>query len=156
MDEWRDISKVLPSLADLPELELEEVELTTAMRTKFASFYPDWHAAASCLGMPEHVFFGEQDEEGRSQFTLSQIRHAKDICYGCPVLEQCLTAALEGRERFGIWGATTARTRARILRMVERGERTIERVVKDYLVADTKAYEHDHLNGQLELWEVEE
>lgn len=156
MKEWKRIEDVVPTYADIPDVEDSDVEITSYMRHRFASFYPDWHADASCLGMPEHVFFGEQDEEGRSQFTLSQIKNAKTICYSCPVLEKCLETALINRERFGIWGATTARTRARIQRMLESGERTLERVIKDYVVRDTKEYEHNHQGGQLDIWEVEE
>lgn len=39
------------------------------------------------------------------------VQTAVKICQGCPVRRECLAAALERNERFGIWGGTTERQR---------------------------------------------
>jgi WhiB family redox-sensing transcriptional regulator len=56
----------------------------------------DWSAAAcrSAQGLTD-LFFSEQ---------ISEINRAKEICWGCPLLEPCLRAALTRREPCGVWG----------------------------------------------------
>ena len=41
------------------------------------------------------LFFSEQ---------LDDIARAKQFCRGCPVMTDCLEAALERREPWGVWG----------------------------------------------------
>ena len=41
---------------------------------------------------------------------------AKRICLGCPVLLRCRNRALDTPDRYGIWGAITARERRRELK----------------------------------------
>lgn len=41
---------------------------------------------------------------------------AKTLCDGCPVMTQCLAYALNNGEDEGIWGGTTPKERASILR----------------------------------------
>lgn len=48
-------------------------------------------------------------------------REATTMCRGCPVLEACLLASLEKRERFGVWGGLTEHQRARILALYPHG-----------------------------------
>jgi WhiB family redox-sensing transcriptional regulator len=59
---------------------------------------PDWQAEALCndgSGSLVELFFSEQ---------LDDIAAAKAFCQGCAVKEQCLDAALERREPWGVWG----------------------------------------------------
>lgn len=51
--------------------------------------------------------------------TSDYYSEAKSICDVCPIKDQCLTYALEQKERFGMWGGTTPIERRR----VERRER---------------------------------
>lgn len=34
----------------------------------------------------------------------ADLEHAKSLCSGCPIRSQCLTAALERAEPWGVWG----------------------------------------------------
>jgi hypothetical protein len=45
---------------------------------------------------------------------------AAKLCVGCPVSTQCLQYALDNREEDGIWGGTTPKDRAIILRRMAR------------------------------------
>lgn len=47
---------------------------------------------------------------------MAEVRRAKEICFRCPVLEDCYEFAMDNREEFGIWGGTTGRERRRIWR----------------------------------------
>lgn len=58
-----------------------------------------WMARGACLGQ-NAVFFPEQG--GRAN-----AREAKAICAICPVLDDCLTHAVEQNVIHGIWGGTT-------------------------------------------------
>jgi len=65
----------------------------------------DWKLRGSCI-TPAAV--GVDFFPGAGEATDP----AKRVCAGCPVRRECLTYALsEPRERFGIWGGTTARDR---------------------------------------------
>lgn len=65
-----------------------------------ALFEPDsgWEDAAACAGNAEgltRLFFSDEPAE---------IAAAKRICAGCPVVVQCLEAAVLRGEQFGVWG----------------------------------------------------
>ncbi len=47
------------------------------------------------------------------------VRSAVAICEMCAVIDDCLSHALEARERFGIWGGTNEKQRKQILRGLE-------------------------------------
>lgn len=68
---------------------------------------PDWIAEGTCHNKPHLTFlFFSDDPYDQAQ--------AKSMCARCPVASFCLVAALERRERFGIWGNTTPADRRRI------------------------------------------
>jgi hypothetical protein len=59
-----------------------------------------WKAQGLCSQLPMdsplwEQFFGDDDVDRRP---------ARNYCGGCPVREQCLRAALEGKEIWGVWG----------------------------------------------------
>ena len=61
-----------------------------------------WTVDAACADADPDLFFGEHGRPATE---------AKAICAGCPVRAECLDFALEGRERFGIWGGLTEKQR---------------------------------------------
>lgn len=70
-----------------------------------------WEESALCAQVDPELFFPE-----RGQPTWP----AKKVCRGCDVRAECLQAALTRGEEFGIWGGTSARERAKLLRRVDR------------------------------------
>jgi len=44
------------------------------------------------------------------------IEKAKAICAACPVMDDCLSYALETNQRSGIWGGTTEKERKSLRR----------------------------------------
>jgi WhiB family redox-sensing transcriptional regulator len=69
-----------------------------------------WQLRGSCLGQPLEVFF--PDDDSRSSLRRRE-DEAKRICRQCPVLNECREHALRTPEHHGVWGAMTARERAR-------------------------------------------
>lgn len=75
-----------------------------------------WQLRGRCLGYPLEVFFPED----RLKSGLRQRENeAKLICRQCPVLAECREHALRTPEQHGVWGAMTARERARELRSAQ-------------------------------------
>lgn len=66
-----------------------------------------WREQAACRGEQPELFF----PVGTSGPALRQIEQAKEICRSCPVIAQCLAAALANGEDAGIWGGTTPEER---------------------------------------------
>jgi WhiB family redox-sensing transcriptional regulator len=56
-----------------------------------------WEQQAACANAPggTELFFSDE---------LRDITAAKLICGNCPVLSECLSAALERSEQWGVWG----------------------------------------------------
>lgn len=104
---------------------------------------PEWHYEALCATVekPDEIFFGEDENQGRTSMTVSHLREVKAFCKQCPVFVDCLTHALTTPERHGIWAGTSKRTRMRILDLIARGKTTVETVVGDYLAGREKQYE---------------
>ena len=73
-----------------------------------------WHRDAACLDAPDpEIFFPKRGGSSAA---------ARSYCERCPVVEECLTYALENKELYGIWGNTSERER-RVLRRSRRRER---------------------------------
>lgn len=70
---------------------------------------PSWHAEAACrsLGEPE-IFFPHATEQ--EKFGAAA---ARPYCDTCPVMYECLKAALDGNE-WGTWGGMTHAERLRL------------------------------------------
>jgi WhiB family redox-sensing transcriptional regulator len=66
---------------------------------------PDWQNFAACRELGPAGFFFERGE--------NQI-HAKAVCRGCVVREDCLEYALAGKEKYGVWGGMSERQRRAI------------------------------------------
>lgn len=72
-----------------------------------------WQERAACLELTLEDrlrFFGDSPvlEEPQTQF-----RQARMVCYECPVQVECLTYAMERREKTGVWGGLTESQRRR-------------------------------------------
>lgn len=63
-----------------------------------------WALYANCQFPDSPNMFPNEADEKAVQEALSE-------CDGCPVRLMCLEAALDNRERFGIWGGTTPKQR---------------------------------------------
>lgn len=57
-----------------------------------------------CQTTDPDVWFAEQGSSG-------DYRNARKLCQRCPVVQQCLTYALENEESFGVWGGRTPKER---------------------------------------------
>ena len=79
---------------------------------------PVWLDHAKCRGLPGNLFYSDH------QHNNTQVQEARSVCLGthpdhpgrCPVLEDCLTYAIDNGERWGVWGGTSERERRRIAR----------------------------------------
>lgn len=76
----------------------------------------DWRESAACRGLNSDLFF----PVGTTGPALVQIERAKAICRTCPVVAQCLQAALEHGEDDGIWGGMTPEERRRLRQLRRR------------------------------------
>jgi WhiB family redox-sensing transcriptional regulator len=65
----------------------------------------NWQLDGSCRQINPEVFFHPEGERGPAR--RSRDSQAKEVCLGCPVLQQCREHALRVREPYGVWGAMT-------------------------------------------------
>ncbi len=79
-----------------------------------------WRNDAACLDEDPELFF----PEGESERYQRQIDAALEVCGICPVVDDCLSYALEADQRTGIWGGTTGEQRRRIRLGASRGSST--------------------------------
>ena len=61
--------------------------------------------------MSQDAFFGTDDEQMSNRMILD----ARRVCFGCPVLAQCLSDSFYGREPHGIWAGLTGKERMRLI-----------------------------------------
>lgn len=72
-----------------------------------------WYQYGACIGSGVD-FYPDQDD-------LRGVLEAKRICQNCVVQGICLEDAIIKREEHGIWGGTTPRDRARMIRRAREG-----------------------------------
>ncbi|ANS80454.1 Sporulation regulatory protein WhiD [Serinicoccus hydrothermalis] len=70
----------------------------------------EWQFEGACRTTSPEVFFHPEGERGPARRRRDE--RAKQVCGGCPVLEQCRTHALTVREPYGVWGGMTEEERA--------------------------------------------
>jgi WhiB family redox-sensing transcriptional regulator len=87
----------------------DTVEIAAALVAPILEERP-WAVFAACREADADLFFGSSRDAERG---------AVVICEMCTVIDDCLSHALEARERFGIWGGTTEKQRKRILNGLE-------------------------------------
>lgn len=70
----------------------------------------DWKAQAACAGVSFHLFFPTPETPAHT------VDKAKAVCFGCPVVDECLQYAFETNQVSGIWGGTTEEERKSLRR----------------------------------------
>lgn len=76
----------------------------------------DWQEYGLCRQTDPEIYFPEKGGSTRA---------AKRLCLDCTVRAECLAAALEADERFGVWGGASERERRKMQRQIEEGATTI-------------------------------
>lgn len=76
----------------------------------------DWRSAAACRTDDPDLWF----PQGNTGPWLVQIEEAKAVCRRCPVIEQCLTYALQETPSDGIFAGLTALERSKVRRAARR------------------------------------
>jgi WhiB family redox-sensing transcriptional regulator len=72
----------------------------------------DWRDEAACAGEDPDLFFASEVTPAGQ----AAIRHAKVICWRCPVMQACGQWAFHNREPFGVYGGVSEKERRKILR----------------------------------------
>ncbi len=75
----------------------------------------DWSDAAACRGSEGSLFFSPEVSE-RKEDRHEREFLAKRLCSECSVRGECLEAALERHETYGIWGGLNELERRALLR----------------------------------------
>ena len=73
-----------------------------------------WQEDGKCKEADTEMFFLDAGERGKQK--NQKQREAQKICRGCPVIEQCLSHALNVPEFYGVWGGMTPEQRHALLR----------------------------------------
>jgi WhiB family redox-sensing transcriptional regulator len=76
----------------------------------------DWADHAACLCEEPELFF----PIGNCGPALIQIEEAKAVCNRCPVIDACLSFALENGMTAGVWGGLTEDERRALRRRTVR------------------------------------
>jgi WhiB family redox-sensing transcriptional regulator len=65
----------------------------------------EWQYRGACRRVGPEVFFHPEGERGTKR--RSRDTNAKQVCFACPVIQQCREHALRVREPYGVWGGMT-------------------------------------------------
>lgn len=95
---------------DVAEEVTKYLEAVTAAKRLMGAMYREagWQERALCAQTDPESFFPEKG---------GSTREAKRTCSRCEVRAECLDAALERDERFGIWGGLSERDRRKLTRL---------------------------------------
>lgn len=87
----------------------------------------DWRSAALCADEANTKLFFPVGVTGPAEI---QIRQAKAVCDGCPVVSQCLEFAVTSNQEYGIWGGKSEEER-RVIRRKWRAEQRALRAQRE-------------------------
>ena len=79
----------------------------------------DWRDNAACRDTDPELFF----PVGTTGVALGQISAAKQVCFGCQCMDDCLEFALVTNQDSGVWGGTSEEERRQIRRRRRAEER---------------------------------
>lgn len=85
----------------MPEYSINSMEVWESYKKV------NWEKA-NCREVGTNAFYMQDDEEASKRFAKTE--YARAVCATCPIQLECLTYAFK-HERFGMWGAMTARER---------------------------------------------
>lgn len=75
----------------------------------------DWRDDGTCRQTDPELHFPVAHTQGWKK----QTRQAKQVCAGCPVIEECLKWALETGQTAGVWGGLSEQERRQMLRVAK-------------------------------------
>lgn len=75
-----------------------------------------WALRAACRDEDPELFFAADGERTGSPAHRDRVEAAKAICRTCTVQAECLTYAVDTRQRVGLWGGLTEDERKPLLR----------------------------------------
>lgn len=73
-------------------------------------------------------------------------RHARQVCFSCPVRFECLVEALESKIEFGVWGGLTERERRAMQRSAPEAVDWQARLQEDQLLLER--FERERLRNR--------
>ncbi len=76
-----------------------------------------WRHRAACAGMSPDVFYPVRPGGRGGGAARLALDRAIAVCRRCPVTYECLWYALDHREEYGVWGATTPDDRQALARI---------------------------------------
>ncbi|MBH5338174.1 WhiB family transcriptional regulator [Streptomyces pactum] len=79
----------------------------------------NWRHNAACRDEDPDLFF----PVGTGGAALLQAEEAKAVCRRCPVMQQCLSWALESGQENGVWGGTGEEERRALIRRANRARK---------------------------------
>jgi WhiB family transcriptional regulator, redox-sensing transcriptional regulator len=82
-----------------------------------------WENDAACRDTDPDIWFAFDTSDRTARHNQSE---AKRICFGCPVIDDCLDYALEHNISDGVWGGLNERERRRVARARRREPRAPE------------------------------
>ena len=74
----------------------------------------DWQLDGACRGLDSSYFFHPEGERGPAR--AGREERAKQVCRGCPVLDECRSHALLAQEPYGVWGGLSESERESMFR----------------------------------------
>ncbi|MEY9961326.1 WhiB family transcriptional regulator [Streptacidiphilus sp. MAP5-52] len=92
------------------------ITATTSTSTDSSAASTDWRHGAACASEDPELFF----PVGEAGPALLQAEEAKAVCRRCPVMNLCLTWALETHQEHGVWGGTSEADRRSARRRAQR------------------------------------
>lgn len=72
----------------------------------------DWRNFSACRDVDPERFF----PIGSTGPAIAQVEQAKAVCRRCPVVDECLSWALEAGEDHGVWGGMSEEERRAVKR----------------------------------------
>ena len=74
----------------------------------------EWQLRSARRDLDSVMFFHPEHERGTAR--AARDRRAKQVCHGCPVIEDGRNHALTVREPYSVWGALTEAERTGLVR----------------------------------------